>query len=354
MLTFMEYILHSFYSASGWHRDNIYPLLTHSSQNLIDFRVPQGVSMNVSALATPTSASSYTLTNLGHIQGSVAYLSTSLPLPPPHSGTIDLHTIVPGYHKLDPINSLQDRIYDTVWLGGNPIYQQDRLLFGRLSLPTNALEAMYVRRFNPTTQLLITCVSGAHIKSGGALTMYWQKDCRQYAHEFLYSTNEALLGLRGMYNFGVDLSKPHTASRLSIGGEFYYGVLNKSPGMSTALRYVTQSAYTGSPLTMTLTCNPIMGEFSSTYSLRTGPSSSFSTRYDFNMYSYLSNLSMGAEVWKTPDSVFKMSSSLQDKTAKALWGGRYKDILVNAGVGFNYGGRVPDVTSIGVELQYAC
>jgi len=59
-----------------------------------------------------------------------------------------------------------------------------------------------------------------------------QHDNGKWCSEYLYSTDVALLGWRGLYNFGPepvqDGDKP--VGRFSGGAEAYYGVLNKSAG----------------------------------------------------------------------------------------------------------------------------
>lgn len=163
--------------------------------------------------------------------------------------------------------------------------------------------------------------------------------------------------------------------------------------VSTALRYTAQSAYTGTPLTMTLMCNPLMGHISAMYSLTTG-GSSFGSRFDFNAYSYVSELSIGCELWRSfepklepstlaktendkasesqpqpgvfedhhevekeeeADPVFstiKASTSLHARSLNLLWEGRFKDVLVSAGVGLSFAARTPECVKIGVSLQY--
>jgi len=57
--------------------------------------------------------------------------------------------------------------------------------------------------------------------------------------EYLYSTDVALVGIRGLYNFGFDprraisrtkSEEKNISGRFSAGAELYYGVLNKSGG----------------------------------------------------------------------------------------------------------------------------
>lgn len=135
------------------------------------------------------------------------------------------------------------------------------------------------------------------------MTFTYQYNDGKWTSEYIYSTHEALLGLTGSYNFGAEerMKDPSITSRLSLGGEIFYAVLSKSPGLSTCLRYTAQSLYTGTPLTMSLLCNPLMGQISSTYSLSTR-TLSLGSRFDFNIYSYESDLSIGWEFWRSFDN----------------------------------------------------
>lgn len=136
--------------------------------------------------------------------------------------------------------------------------------------------------------------------------------------------------------------------------------------MSTALRYTAQSAYTGTPLTMTLMCNPLMGHISAMYSLTAGESS-FGSRFEFNAYSYQSDLSVGCELWRSQVkndsqistdrapvfSAFKASSSLHGRSLNLLWEGRFKELLVSAGFGLSFASRTPECSQIGISFQYS-
>lgn len=66
-----------------------------------------------------------------------------------------------------------------------------------------------------------------------------QHDVGKWSTEYLYSSDVALLGWRGLYNFGRDprthpdppeLRPDKPVGRFSAGAELYYGVLNKSAG----------------------------------------------------------------------------------------------------------------------------
>ena len=259
------------------------------------------------------------------------------------------------------------------------------------------------------------------------------QDRGKWSAEYMYSTDSALLGVRGLYNFGPDPRSresgavapaveemaamvPETVvtattttgarvgafvgeqvSRFSAGAEMYYGLLNKSGGMSTGVRFATLPAHTGFPYTMTLTLNPLMGNLSSSYSVRAGALLSLSSRFDFNVYSYESGVVMGMELWKLKDSegsdgelLGEMEKTLrlakerveigrrtglfeeeegagdggdvagclkarvdQRGNVGLLWEGRVKELVYSCGASIDLRGGKDIINGIGLELQYS-
>ena len=175
------------------------------------------------------------------------------------------------------------------------------LVYGRMYYPSSVLEAMYVKRFSDHMQLLLKCLSS---KSGPSiLTMYLQKNTGANCQELVFSSNEALLGYRFVHNFVSSGSKANLSlynnSSLTIGSEIWCALLNFSPGCSTTLRYCSHATNTGKPLIFTLSLNPLYGHVTSTYTIKTSENVTFCTKYDFNLYSIQSNLTLGMELWKS-------------------------------------------------------
>jgi mitochondrial distribution and morphology protein 10 len=87
------------------------------------------------------------------------------------------------------------------------------------------------------------------------MTAQFQRDVGRYSTEYLISSDDLLLGFRGLWNFGVeprvlestdltptpisndtdDLLPPPINGRLSAGLEVYYGLLNKGGGCINVL-----------------------------------------------------------------------------------------------------------------------
>lgn len=362
------------------------------------------------------------MSSIGAVDGSISYLYSSLPLDlASSSASIPLRRVIHGYRQLQQLRCPDDPSSWEIWHGGRRIDRRATLLYGRLFLPTSDLEALYLRRLSPTLQLKLSCISSSTLRSGGSILALLSRDQGKHSQEYLYSTDSTLLGFRGLYNFGpdprsqakaIELPASHdgapsvqasetvvdskSKSRLSLGAEAYYGVLNKSGGLSCGLRFSTLPPHTGFPYTMTLTLNPLMGSLSSTYAVRAGKMLTLCSRFDFNVYSYDSSLDVGVELWRprikrddhstewaaarlrqsgwdTPKlenaSIAPLSSSqvlLDSNTAGVLkarvghsgsmalrWEGRAQGLLYSCGVSVDLRRQEHVVRSVGLEVQFS-
>ncbi|KAK5948438.1 Mitochondrial distribution and morphology protein 10 [Knufia fluminis] len=376
MLPFMDYVIREFGTATDWNYDNSYSFLTATSDAILSFETPTSATLHVSSLSTANFATSYTLSTLGQLDGSLSYLYSNIPLGhvPSKSPRIPLKRIVEGYRDVPLPVRLEDvaRAIPELKDGRKPT-----LLHATLALPPpSTLTALYGRRVRPDTLLSVylnsTSVSTPATPGPppASVLAHVQHDTGRYSVEGIASTDNALLGARGMWNFGLgqpDLeyktigavselggnpdipippemvdglsayyrrlsSKP---SLLSAGAEFYYSPFSHVIGLSTGLRFTTlashitptDSAEVGSrpgskplagtsaalssalltpanvsqssfPYTMTLTLNPIIGALASTYSVKPTSNLALSSRFDFNVYSWESQYTLGAEIWR--------------------------------------------------------
>lgn len=319
---------------------------------LLDFDIPHGLSFTLSSLATPKFATSYQLGTLGAVDGSLAYLYSSTPLRDvvARSDRIPLPELLRSYRQLsDPLGVRKQQAWTSPWrsdggavpdsqsppttsagspgggtgapVGGSrglrELLDGNYLLYGRLYLPQSTLEASLIKRLTPALQVQIAAVSDGSLRNGGTILAWTQYDQGNFGVEGLASTDGGLLGLRGLYNFGGDASptgspapgageaaengnaveRERIYGRFSVGGELYYGTLNKSGGMSLGARFATLPAHRGTPLTATLTINPLMGNISATYAVHTRQYCSLATSMNFNVYSYESDWKVGMELW---------------------------------------------------------
>ena len=400
MLEFMDYVLSSFNAATRWDVDNSYASLTDTASSLLDCSIPNGALLHVSSLSSRNFATSYTLGSKGVVDGSLSFLYSSLDLQVASSSReISLVDVVRGYRHLQALRQPDRPLSPGRWYRGLQTDRPDTLLFGRLYLPASTLHALYLRRLSPTKLLKLTCVSDSSLPNSGTLLAQLQNDCGKYSHEYLWSTDSSLVGVRALYNFGFDpRSSPadrpsdraprhpwdNQDGRLSLGGELYFSPLNKSGGLSTGLRFTTLPGHTGTPYTMTLTLNPLMGNLSSTYAVKAGDNLALCSKFDFNVYSYESDVSVGLELWRqkqvtdgtdwvkrmirpgwevpldvsrpvrTDDSsnVVKARVGVDGKVG-LLWEGKIKELIVSAGAAFEFKQRDKMLGSLGCEISYS-
>ena len=370
------------------------------------FEIPRGLRLNIASLSSANSATAYDFGSVGLTNGSLSYLYSSIPLPGPSKGNeLNLRSYFPGYRHVRELRRSQEDWIREIWQNGLRIDRKDTLLYGRLFLPRSSLEALYLRRLTPIRQLRISCVSDGALNNGGTILALLQQNYGRYSTEYLYSTDSALLGARGLYNFGLAPSKgdegedeatrsSHTLTQdnliglLSAGAELYYGILNKSGGMSAGLRFTTLPPHTGFPYTMTLTVNPLMGNLSSTYAVKAGRDVSLCSQFDFNFYSYESDFRLGCELWKVQSNVDHMGKTSewarrllredwyppgrrphvsdhenvsgvlkarwdQNWRIGLLWEGRIKEVLFSLGVIVDMRKREQIFRSVGAELQFS-
>lgn len=323
MLEFMDYIQSAFYAATGWNRDNSYSSLNATTDALLNFPTPRGVRLTLGSLATPQFATAYQLGTVGVVDGSISYLYSTVPLQNAiaQSDRIPLPDLLRGYRPLAELRGATD---STQLLEGLEARRKDALAYGRLYLPRSMLEALLVKRFTPALQMQISSVSDQTLRNGGTVLGMVQYDKGRYDIEGLASSDGGLLGIRGLYNFGGDAEKLNAPAaisedgshangngngngngerdmifgRFSAGAELYYGTLNKSGGMSLGARFATLPSHTGTPLTATMTINPLMGNISWSYAVMAGQHCSLATKLDFNVYSYESDWAIGMELWR--------------------------------------------------------
>ena len=276
-----------------------------------------------------------------------------------------MRLLVPGYRQIyAPVAPVEDYQPQNAHTGendahsdeGGPKRRKATLLHATLHLPPpTTLNALFLRRLSPKTQLsLALCSSQAPspYKSVPQASILAQvsHDTGKYNTDFIFSTDNALIGLRGLWNFGADPRKEDTdsviktlasnsqsVSLVSAGGEFYYSPVSSVVGLSTGLRFATLPAPNGIspasspssspaaasrgfqppyaistfPYTLTLTLTPLTGSLSTTYSLQASPNLAFSSRFGFNVYSWESEMVAGCELWrqKSRSRVFEGPSS---------------------------------------------
>ncbi|GAA6006693.1 hypothetical protein JCM10207_005023 [Rhodosporidiobolus poonsookiae] len=295
-----------------------------------------------------------------------------------------------------------------------------------------------------------------------------QQDTGRWSAEYSYAVGDGMFGLRGLYNFGrwgegaavsppplpastsgappsalapaafptttLDTSDapppPPPAGtdalptpddedempsglkgRWSAGGELYISKQERSAGVSTGVRFTTLPESAGGPpqppTTITAALNPIMGQLSAAYAVQVGRDAALASRFDFNLYSYDADVTIGGEWFqrkkrrrdrevdgagvevaesaaagKTFDAFGRGVDEEEDRRRRRntdkedevigvlkarastnsdialLWEGRLGDFLVSLGLvadlrlATHKGGRVSPLRSIGLGISY--
>ncbi|KAJ4392218.1 Mitochondrial distribution and morphology protein 10 [Gnomoniopsis smithogilvyi] len=301
------FLQEAFIKASGGNvYDNSYSNLDLTARSLLGFPTPSGSRISLSSFVRPKFGTSY---SIGIKDGWISYLYSSHPLKAntvSSSDRISLQDLLQCYRSLS-INTVRHTVGHT-------------LIYGRLYLPQSRLEALLSARVSPQVNLTLRAVSQQSLPHGGTLLglASWDDPAGRFGVESVASSDGGVLGLRGLWNVTnpssvtdttalepglsssggtVDSSsdKERINGRLSAGGEFYYGLLNKSGGFSVGTRFQTLPTHHGTPLTATLTFN-LLGHMSLTYSVLAGDCT-LATEFGFNAYSYESDWAVGMELW---------------------------------------------------------
>jgi mitochondrial distribution and morphology protein 10 len=174
-----------------------------------------------------------------------------------------------------------------------------------------------------------------------------QHDTGRTCTEYTWSAEDGMFGVRLLHNFGKLAPSPEEAAkaqqlvstnsrrkrvdeeeamegglkgRISAGAEVYFSATERSAGVSTGIRFTTlpdatppsfqlpstpssvpssSPSYTPSqpPTSITALFNPMLGHISGAYAARVTRNLSMCSRFDFNVYSYESEWTMGMEWW---------------------------------------------------------
>ncbi|KAN0097712.1 Protein of unknown function (DUF3722) domain containing protein [Tylopilus felleus] len=359
------------------------------------------------------------------LNGSLGYIFTSCELDIKNSGHVRFKDMIERFKLCSQPRRPEGK---EEWLAGQRVDSRDYLLYGRLYLPSGRLDALYTTRLSPTLQALVAAISDPRsslIGEGRArgenvsnIMFSLQHDIGKWCTEYTWSAEDGMWGVRMLHNFGrlANSAEPSEDSnpsvnprpkrvdeedatggglkgRVSVGAEFYVSAKEKSAGVSTGIRFTTvsdsstlspqtqSSPPSQPPTTITALFNPMMGHVSAAYAAKVSRDLSLCSRFDFNVYSYDSEWTMGAEWWmrralsqpisegdavQSPENdphqgslhsksdirgVMKTRISTNN-TVSLVWEGRLKQMLVSLGVISDLSSRSKPIKAIGLELSY--
>ncbi|KAI9598024.1 hypothetical protein BDF19DRAFT_382944 [Syncephalis fuscata] len=328
MHDYMDYCLRCYLRETGWNSHNQYSNLRAPARAILDFNIPHGLSFHAGRAPSDWLKSAHSFQPLPRMTGSIGYMYTSKRLSADPQHVMGLTEVAEGFQTINSLdNSLgksltmtaptidKASLAETIQWSGDP----DFFLYGRMFFPTGVLEAMMARRTTISTQYVLTGLSSSDPRDPIQLTMQWWHDRGPWCTEVSYSTDDSMIGLRGLYNFKWP-NLPSKANHLfstgdhingnstsgnnsnsnsndgiwSAGAEVYYSAKEKSGGVSTGLRYRATQPFI---FEVTNIINPAMGYTSTAYTAAVNEQLTCSTRFDFNLYSYESDLCIGAE-WR--------------------------------------------------------
>ncbi|KAF9929209.1 Mitochondrial distribution and morphology protein 10 [Linnemannia zychae] len=457
MYDFMEYCLRRYYRASGWNEDNQYSQLCATSRALLDFQAPTGLSLRLSKLPSSVFKTTTTMNALPILEGSVGYLFTSRPLMIDDSASVRFRHLVDRFRIICLDHSIREADQWTE-LDANGVLRKAQFQYDKgkycaeVSFTTDdgliGVRGLYNfgkdfddsyeemqkegRRRRKEAGLeeeedvtLLTNLDSASIE----LEKVSSDDSTVTTHQPQRSYSEERSGYLGETTEEESTPSERIRGYWSAGAEIYYSATEKLGGLSTGLRYRTlpplapnmtsnESTQQASgeiapryptstapehhqnyiPITITQTLNPIMGHVSSSYAAQVHPDLGLCSRFDFNLYSYDSELTAGVEWWirerkgassneqtAAADSPFPktigvpelteteaFSSSSKESTTQPIigvikarlgvqsglaimWEGRFNKLLFSLGfVGhvFSPHAQAPIVKSVGLEIQY--
>jgi mitochondrial distribution and morphology protein 10 len=132
---------------------------------------------------------------------------------------------------------------------------------------------------------------------------------------------------------------------------------------------------------MTMTVAPLVGQISASYAVKASPFSAFCSRFNFNLYSYESELVVGCELWQRRQaqeqevaipqpSTFLTAVELTDTKEEPVtgvlkarvgsnfdmgfvWEGRFRNVVYSLGATLDLLRTSGPVKSVGCEISYS-
>ncbi|KAI0053074.1 mitochondrial distribution and morphology protein 10 [Auriscalpium vulgare] len=442
MHPFATYVLRSYYKATGWNEDNLYANLTRSSNAILDFTVPRGLHFSISKSPNTLFQTTYSMNALPSLNGSVGYIFTSCDLDVKSSKDVRFKDMVDRFKVYDQparpvdkeevflggkrVDTRDYLLYGRIYV---PTGRLDALYSTRIS-PT--LQALVAAISDPRSDLSQSRSTRSSASPSNVM-LSLQHDTGRWCTEYTYSAEDSMFGVRMLHNFGklwtpaglgageessvsADPSKVKRVDeedamegglkgRISAGAEIYFSAKEKSAGVSTGIRFTTlpdatppsfnlpvesatfpsaaavasSSSLTQPPTTITALFNPMMGHISGAYAAHVSKDLSLCSRFDFNVYSYESEWTMGTEWWlRSKSKLAALESSggggaLEASEASSMpsevtgvvkarfstsndvalmWEGRLHNILIGLGVASNLSSHSKPIKALGLELSY--
>ncbi|KAJ3071402.1 Mitochondrial distribution and morphology protein 10 [Podochytrium sp. JEL0797] len=183
------------------------------------------------------------------------------------------------------------------------------ILYGRL-FEDCRLEALVAQNIGKDNLLVVSAISAWETDSHSHLEAQYIHNHKDWCADVSYSSTDNVLGASCL------LKVPYT--NWSAGAELIYTAAEKSGGISLGAKWVKVHERGVSSI-LTFLSNPMMGYMNTTYTATIRPDWIMSTSYDFNTYSYNSDLAVGVAYSPidAKDRLFKMRFSMTEVSKRA-------------------------------------
>ncbi|KAI9190328.1 Mitochondrial distribution and morphology protein 10 [Blastocladiella emersonii ATCC 22665] len=269
MADYLDSCLQQYFAATRWQVDQQYGSLLKDSRAILEFVTPNGFSMSLGSAASALLRSQYTLGL--PMSGAIGFLFTSVPLSDdPPSATIG------GSSGAAALTTRPEAFTVAHSLGSPGSVVSTYLLYGRIFRDAR-LEYVLARRLSQRTLFTVSGVS-SWTPEQSFVHYNLATNRGKWGHEFCFSSEAALFGFRWLRSISPSFS---------LGGELYYLANEVSGGMSLGGKHTSRLA------TTTVTINPLLGHVSTSYTTWVQQGLRAACRYDYNVYSYESDLAVG-------------------------------------------------------------
>ncbi|KAH3901724.1 uncharacterized protein SCODWIG_01991 [Saccharomycodes ludwigii] len=367
MVSFMNKIINDFNQEIGWDEETTYPYIVNIRKALIDFKIPSSFNIQLSSQTSPSTYSSMKLSNHSQLlSGSISYIYQNVhgnELYYSLSSIANLNGEKNENHRVNveksdiPSNISSGKVRNIYSVSEDELanvtkadfpcqtdennnnynhkepFQSSCLYYGQMYFPYSILEGIHIKTLSNNSRIQTKIWS---TKTNFLFTTYYQYKNKHRTYELCYSSPESLIGYRTLYTFPLmpspDMPSILHYDEISLGGELWLGFKNLIPNCSLSLRYKTRTGKRNRPLNFTISFNPLLGHLSSTFGLinlvNKDPIKTLGvfSKYDFNVYSLESNISLGLSC-----KGLKLSADLQNQRLKLLLNKKLTDDLLVKG-----------------------
>ncbi|KAH6567383.1 hypothetical protein BASA50_008550 [Batrachochytrium salamandrivorans] len=362
MLNFMEYGLRRYYDVIGWNQDRYYTSLDAVPARILRFPVPVGLNLALGKRISPVFKSAYSIRVSDRHSAAFMYSSVPVDLPPqpvhetllpvalPSSSYLSflprsIRFSEPGTDALTQGGSVSGPNTPTTpalpssWSQNYPY-----ILFGRIFDDLH-LEGLYSQRVGQNTLLTASALSDFKLK--GDL----ENDDSNINAQLIYNRPEicAELSVNSDNSIIGGSVLGQVSTNWAVGTEVYYTGKERSGGFSLGARYKKEYDARVQSI-LTFVANPIMGHLNSAYSTTILKDMQMATQYDFNMYSFDADVSVGVEYAPAGrGQVLKVAVGLVEGIS-LRFDGHFKDALYSIGMSTSFGSDPKP--SFGFQIQF--